>query len=59
MSEEQRKAVCRAFLSGRTIAEIAKAEKITPEEAGKAVAWGELTHYNDNFRKASAPQQTS
>jgi|GEM_PF-2445536 len=51
MSEEQRKNICRAFFSGCTVAEIAAAEHITPEEAGKAIAWGVQTHYDDELRK--------
>ena len=56
MSEEQRKNICRAFFSGHTVAEIARMEQISPEEAGKAIAWGELTHYNDRFRNVPHPE---
>ncbi|MBR0485623.1 MAG: hypothetical protein IJJ69_12770 [Oscillospiraceae bacterium] len=51
MSEELRKKICRAFFSGHTVAEIAKAENIPPEETAKAITWGVQSGYLDKLEK--------
>jgi uncharacterized protein YjcR len=50
MTDEQRKEICKAFyIHKMTVNEIAEAFNIDPEEVGKAVAWGEQTHYTDEL----------
>ncbi len=50
MTDEQRKEICKAFYVHKmTVNEIAEAFNIDPEEAGKAIAWGEQTRYTDEL----------
>jgi hypothetical protein len=52
MTDEQRKEICKAFYVRKmTVNEIAEAFHIDPEEAGKAVSWGEQTRYTSEIMK--------
>lgn len=52
MTDEQKKEICKAFYVHKmTVNEIAEAFAVTPEEAGKAVAWGEQTRYTDELKE--------
>ena len=53
MPEELRKEICREFFSGHTVAEIAESQQISPEEIGKAVAWGAQSGYLEELEKRS------
>ena len=50
MTDEMRKEICKAFYVHKmTVNGIAEAFNINPEEAGKAVAWGEQAGYTDEI----------